>query len=41
MGICGYAMHNGFMASDVIVFICGLFFVLFYPRLVRARHKVF
>ena len=39
MGICGYAMHNGFMVSDVIVFICGLFFVLIYPRLVRGRHK--
>jgi hypothetical protein len=41
MGICGYAMHNGFIVSDVIVFVCGLFFVLFYPRLVRGRHKSF
>ena len=36
MGICGYAMHNGFMVSDVIVVICGLFLVLVYPRLVRS-----
>lgn len=41
MGICGYAMHNGFIVSDVIVFVCGLFFVLFYPQLVRGRHKSF
>lgn len=37
MGICGYAMHHGFIASDVIVFISGLFFVIAYPRLVGKR----
>ncbi len=35
MGICGYVMHNGFIISDVITFVCGLFFVLIYPRLAR------
>jgi hypothetical protein len=33
MGACGYAMHKGFIASDVIVASCGLFFVIVYPRL--------
>lgn len=33
MGICGYAMHHGFILSDVIVFTSGLFFVLIYPAL--------
>ena len=37
MGICGYLMHNGFIASDVIVFVSGLFFVLVYPRFRRSR----
>lgn len=41
MGICGYAMHNGFIVSDVFVFVCGLFFVLIYPWLVRGHHKLF
>jgi hypothetical protein len=40
MGICGYVMHNGFMVSDVIVCTSGLFFVLFYPRLIRRRHQL-
>jgi hypothetical protein len=33
MGICGYIMHNGFIITDVIVSLCGFFFVLVYPRL--------
>ena len=38
MGICGYTMHHGFILSDVIVFLSGIFFVLVYPRLtVNAR----
>lgn len=37
MGICGYLMHRGFIASDVIVFISGLFFVLIYPSLVQQK----
>lgn len=37
MGICGYLMHGRFIASDLIVFISGLFFVLVYPRLVRQK----
>ena len=37
MGICGYAMHSGFIISDVIVFVCGLFFVLVYPRLLGSK----
>jgi hypothetical protein len=36
MGICGYAMHNGFVISDVITFVSGLFFVLVYPRQVAG-----
>lgn len=35
MGICGYAMHHGFIASDVVVFVSGLFFVLAYPGIHR------
>lgn len=31
MGICGYIMHKGFIVSDVILFFCGIFFVLVYP----------
>ncbi len=38
MGICGYVMHNGFIISDVIVFVCGLFFVLVYPRLIGHKY---
>ena len=37
MGICGYLMHGGFIASDLIVFTSGLFFVLVYPGLVRQK----
>jgi hypothetical protein len=37
MGICGYIMHQGFIISDVIVFVGGLFFVLVYPRVVSVR----
>jgi hypothetical protein len=37
MGICGYLMHSGFIASDLIVFISGLFFVLVYPGLLRQK----
>lgn len=37
MGICGYLMHHGFIASDAIVSISGLFFVLVYPGLVRQK----
>jgi hypothetical protein len=39
MGICGYIMHNGFIASDVITFVCGLFFVLVYPQMIRAGSR--
>src|ERR1017187_4156631 len=39
MGICGYAMHNGFIISDAIVLFGGLFFVLVYPLLVRSHHE--
>lgn len=38
MGICGYLMHGRFIASDLIVFISGLFFVLVYPRLIQQKH---
>ena len=34
MGACGYAMHQGFIISDLIVSIGGIFFVNVYPRLV-------
>jgi hypothetical protein len=37
MGICGYYMHHGMIASDVIVFVSGLFFVLVYPRFKMGR----
>lgn len=37
MGVCGYLMHRGFIASDVIVFVSGLFFVLVYPALMQRR----
>lgn len=37
MGICGYLMHGRFIASDLIVFISGLFFVLVYPRLIQQK----
>jgi hypothetical protein len=37
MGVCGYLMHGGFIASDLIVFISGLFFVLVYPRLIQQN----
>ena len=33
MGACGYVMHSGFILSDVIVSVSGLFFVLIYPKL--------
>jgi hypothetical protein len=41
MGLCGYAMHHAFIASDVIAWTSGLFFVLIYPRLVQrtVRHQ--
>jgi hypothetical protein len=39
MGICGYVMHGRFIASDLIVFISGLFFVLVYPRLVQQKQQ--
>lgn len=39
MGACGYAMHNGFILSDVVVFISGLFFVLVYPVLRQQRKQ--
>lgn len=35
MLICGYLMHSGFILPDVIVFVCGTFFVLVYPGLRR------
>jgi hypothetical protein len=31
-------MHNGFIISDVTVFVCGLFFVLVYPRLIGHKY---
>jgi hypothetical protein len=37
MGICGYLMHGRFIASDLIVFISGLFFVLVYPGLIERK----
>jgi hypothetical protein len=37
MGICGYVMHGRFIASDLIVFVSGLFFVLIYPRLIQRK----
>jgi hypothetical protein len=37
MGICGYLMHGRFIASDLIVFVSGLFFVLIYPRLIQPK----
>jgi hypothetical protein len=37
MALCGYVMHRGFIMSDVIVFVSGLFFVLVYPILVQGR----
>jgi hypothetical protein len=37
MGICGYLMHGRFIASDLIVFVSGLFFVLVYPRLLQPK----
>ena len=37
MGICGYVMHRRFIASDLIVFTSGLFFVLVYPRLIQQK----
>jgi hypothetical protein len=37
MGACGYLMHGGFIASDLIVFTSGLFFVLVYPRLIQQK----
>lgn len=40
MGACGYLMHGGFIASDLIVFISGLFFVLVYPRLIQKKQLV-
>jgi len=39
MGVCGYAIHHGFIASDVIVFLSGLFFILAYPRLFGHRRS--
>lgn len=37
MGICGHEMHHAFIASDVVVFVSGLFFVLVYPVLSRRN----
>ncbi|HEY5029941.1 MAG TPA: hypothetical protein VIK39_16145 [Candidatus Angelobacter sp.] len=37
MGTCGYLMHRGFIASDLIVFTSGLFFVLVYPGLIQKK----
>ncbi|HET6842471.1 MAG TPA: hypothetical protein VFK06_12430 [Candidatus Angelobacter sp.] len=37
MGICGYIMHNRFIASDIIVCFSGLFFVLLYPSIVGSQ----
>jgi hypothetical protein len=37
MGICGYLMHSGFIASDLIVFTSGMFFVLVYPGLIERK----
>ena len=37
MGICGYVMHGRVIASDLIVFVSGLFFVLVYPRLIQQK----
>lgn len=39
MGICGYVMHGRFIASDLIVFVSGLFFVLVYPRFVQPKQQ--
>ena len=38
MGICGYMIQHKLMLSDVIVVICGLFFVLIYPRFIQESH---
>ena len=40
MGVCGYVMHSGFIISDAIVSVCGLFFVLVYPSLVSVSNRV-
>ena len=40
MGICGYAMHDGFVISDVITFLGGLCFVLVYPKWVVQSSTV-
>ena len=37
MGVCGYVMHSGFIISDVIVSVSGLFFVLIYPKLFTKK----
>lgn len=39
MGTCGYLMHGRFIASDLIVFVSGLFFVLVYPKLVQQKQQ--
>jgi len=36
-GIFGYTIHHGFIISDVVVLVSGIFFVLVYPRLVRRK----
>jgi hypothetical protein len=36
VGACGYAMHQGLVASDVATVLFGLFGVLIYPRLSAA-----
>jgi hypothetical protein len=37
MGTCGYIMHHAFIASDVIAFVCGLFFTLVYPQMIGSK----
>jgi hypothetical protein len=41
MGICGYILHNGFIVSDVITFVFGLFFILVYPLICNGSRKFF
>lgn len=37
LGICGYIMHRGLIASDAIASGSGLFFILIYPRFIRTH----
>ena len=39
MAGCGYVMHHAVIASDFVVFVSGLFFVLLYPRLSSSVGK--